>query len=151
MANNKLKKYTYFDKTQVNVSASDTFLEIHLNNNHINKIEYLSFIVGNLKLLNFESNNVSFIELDAFLNCRSLEYLSLANNRLGNITENMFHFLFSLVHLNLSSNEIEYIENASKAILLSEIDFQNLLESLPSFPIRLPLTRTSNAAQSSSR
>ena len=25
----------------------------------------------------------------------------------------MFHFLFSLVHLNLSSNEIEYIENAS--------------------------------------
>jgi Leucine-rich repeat (LRR) protein len=113
MANNKLKVYPYFDKTQVNVSESDTFLEIHLNNNQINKIEYFSVIVGNLKLLNFESNSISLIEPDAFLNCRSLEYLSLADNHLANLTEDMFHFLFSIVNLNLSYNEIKCIENAS--------------------------------------
>ena len=34
-------------------------------------------------------------------------------NRLKLIKENNFHFLFSLIQLNLSFNEIEFIENSS--------------------------------------
>jgi hypothetical protein len=88
----------------------ETFLELHLNQNEINEIKYFSFIFGKLILANFDSNNISLIETDAFLNCRSLESLSIAQNRLRNLTENNFHFLFSLIHLNLSFNEINFIE-----------------------------------------
>jgi Leucine-rich repeat (LRR) protein len=113
MAKNRLKKYPYFDMTQLNISIGETFLEIHLNDNQLEKIEYFSFIFGKLNLANFESNNISFIDSDAFLNCRSLEFLSIANNRLINISQNNFHFLFSLVYLNLSFNRIEIIEKNS--------------------------------------
>jgi Leucine-rich repeat (LRR) protein len=113
MANNRLKKYPYFEKTQSDSNNFDTFLEIHLNDNQLDKIEYFTFIFGKLNLANFESNNISFIDSDAFLNCRSLEFLSLANNRLVYISENNFHFLFSLVYLNLSFNRIEIIEKNS--------------------------------------
>jgi hypothetical protein len=61
-------------------------------------------------LANFDSNQISSIETDAFLNCRSLESLSIAQNRLKNLTENNFHFLYSLINLNLSFNEINFIE-----------------------------------------
>jgi Leucine-rich repeat (LRR) protein len=113
MANNRLKKYPYFDMTQFNISIGETFLEIHLNDNQLDKIEYFTFIFGKLNLANFESNNISFIDSGAFLNCRSLKFLSIANNRLVNITQNNFHFLFSLVYLNLSFNRIEIIEKNS--------------------------------------
>ena len=69
--------------------------------------------VDAIKIASFDSNNISFIRKDAFLNCRSLEYLSIANNSLTRIAENNFHFLFSLIYLNLSRNEIDFIENNS--------------------------------------
>ena len=68
---------------------------------------------GKLNLTIFDSNNITLIEIDAFLNCRSLQFLSLAHNRLNKIIENNFHYLFSLLHLNLSFNEIGFIENNS--------------------------------------
>ena len=113
LANNRLQQYPYFDKSQLNLGIDESLLEIHLNDNQINQIEYFSFMFDELKLANFDSNKISFISIDAFLNCRNLEILHLGNNRLTNLTENMFHFLFSLIHLNLSSNEISFIEKKS--------------------------------------
>jgi Leucine-rich repeat (LRR) protein len=110
MANNRLDKYPSFEMSQIKSENVETFLEFHLNQNQINEIKYFSFIFGKLLLANFDSNQISSIETDAFLNCRSLESLSIAQNRLRNLTENNFHFLFSLIHLNLSSNEINFIE-----------------------------------------
>jgi Leucine-rich repeat (LRR) protein len=113
MANNQLQMYPSFEMSQIDSQSVETFIEIDLNKNQLNQIKYFSFIFGKLKMANFDTNNISSIEIDAFLNCRSLEYLSIANNRLKSIRENYFHFLFSLIHLNLSYNEIEFIENSS--------------------------------------
>jgi Leucine-rich repeat (LRR) protein len=110
MANNRLQTYPSFEMSQIESENAETFLEFLLNQNQINEIKYFSFIFGRLKLANFDSNNINLIEKDAFLNCRSLEYLSLANNRLKTLAANNFHFLFSLTQLNLSHNEIEYVE-----------------------------------------
>jgi Leucine-rich repeat (LRR) protein len=110
MANNRLDKYPSFEMSQIKSENVETFLEFHLNQNQINEIKYFSFIFGKLLLANFDSNQISSIETDAFLNCRSLQSLSIAQNRLRNLTENNFHFLFSLIHLNLSFNEINFIE-----------------------------------------
>jgi hypothetical protein len=113
MANNRLQMYPSFKMNEINSSSVETFLEIDLNRNQLNQIKYFSFIYGRLKVANFDINNISSIETDAFLNCRSLEFLSIAKNRLKSINENNFHFLFSLIQLNLSFNEIEFIENSS--------------------------------------
>jgi Leucine-rich repeat (LRR) protein len=111
MANNRLDKYPSFEMSQIKSENVETFLEFHFNQNQINEIKYFSFIFGKLLLANFDSNQISSIETDAFLNCRSLQSLSIAQNRLRNLTENNFHFLFSLIHLNLSFNEINFIEH----------------------------------------
>jgi Leucine-rich repeat (LRR) protein len=111
MSNNNLKTYPSFVMGQINSENTETFLEFHLNQNEIDKIKYFSFIFGKLTLANFDSNNISLIENDAFLNCRSLESLSIAHNRLTFLTANNFHFLFSLIQLNLSFNELNFIEN----------------------------------------
>jgi Leucine-rich repeat (LRR) protein len=113
MANNRLDTYPSFEMSEIYSKNAETFLELHLEHNQINEIRYFSFMFGKLKWANFESNNIDSIEPDAFLNCRSLEYLSLANNRLAKVEENNFHFLYSLIQLNLSSNEIVFIENSS--------------------------------------
>jgi insulin-like growth factor-binding protein complex acid labile subunit len=110
MANNRLKTYPSFELSRVNIQNNETFLELDLSQNEIKEIRYFSFIFGKLILANFDTNNISLIERDAFLNCRSLEFLSIADNRLTNLTENNFHFLFSLIQLNLSFNEISFIE-----------------------------------------
>ncbi len=113
MAHNSLSTYPSFEMNEINSSIVDTFKEIHLNHNQINAIKYFSYLFGKLKWASFDSNNISLIENDAFLNCRSLEFLSIATNRLTKITKNCFYFLFSLTHLNLSLNEIRFIENGS--------------------------------------
>jgi Leucine-rich repeat (LRR) protein len=110
MANNRLDKYPSFEMSQIKSENVEKFLEFHLNQNQINEIKYFSFIFGKLVLANFDSNQINSIETDAFLNCRSLQFLSIAQNHLRNLTENNFHFLFSLIHLNLSFNEINFIE-----------------------------------------
>jgi Leucine-rich repeat (LRR) protein len=110
MTNNRLQKYPSFEMSQIKSENVETFLEFHLNQNQINEIKYFSFIFGKLILANFDSNQINSIETDAFLNCRSLQSLSIVQNRLSNLTGNNFHFLFSLIHLNLSFNEINFIE-----------------------------------------
>ena len=130
LSNNQLETYTSFEVNEVNSQNVEIFQEIHLNQNQIKIIKYFSFIFGKLKLANFDKNNISLIEIDAFLNCRSLENLSIANNRLTKIIENNFHFLFSLISLNLSSNEISFIENSSfrnlNKLKYLDLNFNNL-------------------------
>jgi len=113
MSNNNLTSYPSFAMGQISSGNSETFLEFHLNQNEIDKIKYFTFIFGKLTLANFDSNKISSIENDAFLNCRSLESLSIAHNRLTYLTANNFHFLFSLIQLNLSFNELNFIENGT--------------------------------------
>jgi Leucine-rich repeat (LRR) protein len=130
LGNNRLSVYPSFE-ISLNLNSIDTFKEIHLGQNHINKIKYFSYIFGQLNSTTFESNNISYIENDAFLNCRSLQYLSLAHNRLTKITVNNFHYLFSLVHLNLSFNDIIFIENNSfenlNKLTTLDLNFNNLI------------------------
>jgi Leucine-rich repeat (LRR) protein len=113
MANNRLQMYPSFEMSEIDSKNVETFTEIDLNKNQLNQIKYFSFVYGKLQKANFDMNNISSIETDAFLNCRTLEYLSIAQNRLKSINENNFHFLFGLIQLNLSFNQIELIENAS--------------------------------------
>ena len=86
------------------------FKELHLNENELSAITYFSYMMSELKLVNFDSNRIAFIEYDAFLNCRSVEHLSVARNYLTNLTQNNFFYMFSLKYLNLSRNRIEAIE-----------------------------------------
>jgi hypothetical protein len=53
IANNILKNYPYFEKTQSDGNNADTILEITLNNNQIEKIKYFTFMFGKLILANF--------------------------------------------------------------------------------------------------
>jgi len=113
MANNRLQMYPSFEMSEIDSKNVETFTEIDLSKNQLNQIKYFSFIFGRLQKANFDMNNISSIETDAFLNCRTLEYLSIAENRLETINESNFHFLFGLTQLNLSFNQIVLIENAS--------------------------------------
>ena len=137
MGNNFLQNYPSFEMSQINNDYLETFFEIDLSRNQIKQIKYFSFMFGKLKIASFDSNNISFIQEDAFLNCRSLEYLSIANNSLTRIAENNFHFLFSLIYLNLSRNEIDFIENNSfknlnklKSFDLNYNNFKTILNDL---------------------
>jgi Leucine-rich repeat (LRR) protein len=82
MSNNHLLTYPSFEIDQI-TNNSETFLELHLQQNHLSQIKYFSFIFGSLELANFDTNYISLIEVDAFLNCRSLESLSIASNKLN--------------------------------------------------------------------
>ena len=54
---------------QISSKNTKTFFELQLNQNEIDKIKYFSIIFGKLTIANFDSNNISLIENDAFLNC----------------------------------------------------------------------------------
>jgi Leucine-rich repeat (LRR) protein len=126
MSNNKLANLSYFDANNVVFNEAVMFKEMHLDKNEITQINYFSFMVNDLTLLNLSMNKIEFIEKDAFLNCRSLVKLVLSYNLLANLTANNFYFLFSLSHLDLSFNRIDSIEmntfeslNKLKELLLS--------------------------------
>jgi Leucine-rich repeat (LRR) protein len=106
MANNRLDKYPSFEMSQIKSENVETFLEFHLNQNQINEIKYFSFIFGRLLLANFDSNQISSIETDAFLNCRSLESLSnfKFNASLDFKCDLVFHLFQFKIHYNLKTD-----------------------------------------------
>ena len=57
---------------------------------------------------------------------RSLEYLSISNNKLTQIKANNFFYLFSLKYLNLSQNEIESFEEANSFQNLNKLEILDL-------------------------
>ena len=123
LANNRFKEHPKFGMAGDGAEILGKFSAWHLNNNRIETIQRMSFVMSDLVLLRFDSNQIRSIEYDAFLNCRSLESLSVADNLLAEITVNNFYYLFNLKHLNLSHNLVRVVEANS---------FQNLnkLESL---------------------
>jgi Leucine-rich repeat (LRR) protein len=124
LANNQLETFSnlHFQSDMI-IEFLYNFREYYLSNNNISSVKYFSYFLGELLILNFDTNQIAQIEYDAFLNLRSLESLSISNNLLTEIKANNFQYLFSLKYLNLSQNQIELIEENS---------FQNLnkLETL---------------------
>ena len=115
VANNKLEIFPNFDAGDNFERVS--FRELNLNNNSLTAVKYFSYLMSDLVRLNLDANRIESMAYDAFLNCRNLENLSMAQNYLTRLSENNFYYLFSLRYLNLSRNLIEDIEPNS---------FQNL-------------------------
>ena len=90
---------------------------MHLSHNTIRSVSYFSNLMSDLIVLDFDSNQIETIQVDAFLNCRKLEHLYLSNNNLANLTKNNFFYLLNLKNLNVSFNRIHFVEMNS---------FQNL-------------------------
>jgi signal transduction histidine kinase len=90
------------------------------NNNNVKTVEYFSYIISDLETIDLESIKINLIESNAFLNCRILVKLSLANNYLRNISQNTFLYLFSLKYLNLSHNQIHFINEPESYYLGSK-------------------------------
>ena len=128
---------------------SDTYA-LHLENNHISKIEENAFnnlpnltylwlnnndiskiaekAFNNLpKLygLHLGSNDISKIEKNAFNNLPSLTYLVLNNNHISKIEENAFNNLPNLTFLYLINNTISFVSGKAFANLkqLQELNF----------------------------
>jgi Leucine-rich repeat (LRR) protein len=87
--------------------------ELSLNYNKINSISFFSVWLSYLEFLSFDSNEISIIKNDAFINLKQLKDLSISRNSLTNLSRNNFQYLFSLLKLNLSYNRIEIIEEKS--------------------------------------
>jgi Leucine-rich repeat (LRR) protein len=112
MSGNKLKLFPNFVTDSSNKKFN--FKQIFANNNKITMIKQFSYpLLSEIQFIDFDSNQISTIETEAFLNCRSLEYLSLFNNSLTKIGKIDFYYLFSLKFLNLSTNQIDSIESDS--------------------------------------
>ena len=109
LSNNFLNETVSFD-----VFWNGTYLpsnyEFFFENNKLKIIKKIPPCLFSLKYLNFDFNEISLIEFNAFFVSKSLEKLTIAKNFIENITENNFHFLFSLKYLNLSWNRINSIE-----------------------------------------
>lgn len=98
ISNNHLDVYPRLDADILPNIDRIMFTEIHLSNNRLKSIAYFSFLASNLKLVNFESNFIEIIEKDSFLNCRNLESLSIAFNKLSHIIlNNFFYYLVSTI------------------------------------------------------
>ena len=80
----------------------------------------------NLEYLNLDSNQISWIEDDAFYNLHALETLILSNNEisLSNNSRNLFSSLSNIKFINLRSNVIQYLKmnTFSNLFKLEEID-----------------------------
>ena len=109
IGHNLLQSLPYFDFGDNEINPICKFRELYANNNEIKSIQYLSYLLSDLVILNFDLNQISTIDYDAFFNLRNVENLSLSQNYLTNLTENNFYYLFSLKYLILSFNQIEFI------------------------------------------
>ena len=81
MSNNlleKIPKFTYKDSPDV---IDPNIKEIYLTNNKISEIQYFAIWTFTLEILNFDFNEVSFINEDAFSNLDSLQNLSISHIR----------------------------------------------------------------------
>ena len=129
IANNRLIHFVYFVNHWNRILTSNLVSDIYLNNNRIVSIDYFSYLMTNPEVLNYDTNEISFIEDEAFLNCRLLKRLSISHNKLTRININDFYYLFSLKYLNLSFNRIHTIEpnsfqNVNKLLEL-DLSFNN--------------------------
>jgi Leucine-rich repeat (LRR) protein len=83
----------------------------YFNHNNFSRIRFFSHYVHEMVVLNLDYNQIDTIDDDALIELKSLETLSLASTRLRFIGKNYFFFLYSLKLLNMTRNEIVFIEN----------------------------------------
>jgi len=118
ISNNQLVAMPLF-ATQIKVDFSSRVHYFYFNLNRIKTLTYFSFDMSSLLLLDFNNNEISTIESDAFEELKNLQILSISGNFLCNITNEIFLNQLNLINLNLSHNLIEFVELNS---------FQNLIE-----------------------
>jgi Leucine-rich repeat (LRR) protein len=111
LTNNELTNFPLFDFELNEESSSDINLNfLYFNRNNIKSLTFFSSYFSNLRILDLNSNEISEIEKNAFETLKSLQNLSLSNNLLKNITREIFFNQMHLFYLNLSCNQIEFIE-----------------------------------------
>ena len=66
--------------------------------------------INSLIFLNFDYNEIAFIEANTFQEMKTLLTLSISSNWMTNVTREVFYFQFKLNLLNLSHNQKEFIE-----------------------------------------
>ena len=105
--------------------------EIYFTHNKLSTIEVISQWIDNLKILHLDFNQISLINVDAFLNMKFLEVLSLSNNKLCQINSTHFNYLYNLKYFNISFNEIDFIEANSfekmGKLLVLDLSFNSLV------------------------
>jgi Leucine-rich repeat (LRR) protein len=87
--------------------------ELYLYRNklrHLNNSNLFSSKLLRLKILNLDSNEISFLDKNLFSNLKTLVNLSIADNQLTSINKALFFNLFKLKFLNLSQNRIDFIQ-----------------------------------------
>jgi Leucine-rich repeat (LRR) protein len=87
--------------------------ELYLYRNklrHLNNSNLFSSKLLRLKILNLDSNEISFMDKNLFFNLKTLVNLSIADNQLTSINKALFFNLFKLKFLNLSRNRIDFIQ-----------------------------------------
>jgi Leucine-rich repeat (LRR) protein len=118
ISNNQLVAMPLFF-TRVNADFSIRLHFFYFNFNRIKTLTYFSFDLSSLLHLEFDNNEISVIECNAFEELKRLQILSISNNFLTEITGEIFLNQLKLIDLNLSHNLIEFIEQNS---------FQNLID-----------------------
>ena len=66
--------------------------------------------INSLIILNFDHDEIAFIEANTFQEMKTLLTLSISSNWMTNVTREVFYFQFKLNLLNLSHNQKEFIE-----------------------------------------
>lgn len=96
--------------------------------------------MSKLKNLNLTANQIAYIKQDSFVDLVLLETLRLGNDKLTNLTNNMFNGLSNLTVLVLSYNKIQYIHKSvfqcltsSQTLHILKIQLQHITEILPIF------------------
>jgi insulin-like growth factor-binding protein complex acid labile subunit len=87
--------------------------EIYLSKNKLSIVKNENLFDYNLKkmkILNMDSNEISFMNNNLFSNLKTLVNLSIADNQLTSINKEVLFYLFNLRYLNLSRNRIDFIE-----------------------------------------
>ena len=96
----------------------------------MNNSNLFSGDLSEMKILNLESNYISYMNNDLLVNLKTLANLSLANNQLTLVTKEIFFYLLNLKYLNLSRNRIESIEINSfinlNRLLILDLSFNRL-------------------------
>jgi len=112
LSNNNLNEAPSIIPSDVNEKIS--FLKtIYLNNNNLTIFKNSTYpFCKFIKFINLDNNRIQLLEENS-LKLRYLEFLSIANNKLKNISSKYFTNLFELKYLNLSHNLIETIDEFS--------------------------------------
>lgn len=105
---------------------------LDLRNSSIQGISQLE-LCQNLESLYLDSNQISVIAPEAFINCANLIRLTLSNNRLiGTLNTQAFSGLTRLQYLSLNNNLLANVGNIQQLLQLREVYFQfNQILSIP--------------------